>query len=507
MGEIELLKGKRAAFLSLGCKVNAYETQAMRELFEAAGARSVDFEACADIYVVNTCTVTNIADRKSRQMLHRAKKQNPQGIVVAVGCYVQAAEEELKKDLAVDILVGNNHKNEVVRLVVQYMQRQYMQRKSEDELPDALPVQRQGQDFGHGGKPEGGFLGCADRPKDGENGEAGKDKLSFVAEISREKEYEELTVTVAEKTRAYIKVQDGCNQFCTYCMIPYARGRIRSREIAQVEEEVRRLAAAGYQEIVLTGIHLSSFGMEAYPETARFALELPGEEMPLVTLIRRLDAVSGITRIRLGSLEPRIVTESFAAAVAGTKVCPHFHLSLQSGCDATLRRMNRRYDTEGYFKSCQILRRFFDRPAITTDVIVGFPGETEEEFRKTVQFVQKVQFAQMHIFKYSRRKGTKAAGMPGQVAEEKKTERSEELLALEKQMRRAYEESFIGQETEVLFEERVMLGGQPFMVGHNERYIKFAMQTEEDLSNICIKGHISGNFEGEIPMIERKQSK
>ncbi len=473
-----LLSGKRAAFLSLGCKVNAYETEAMRELFEAAGAQTVDFEECADIYIVNTCTVTNIADRKSRQMLHRAKKKNPGGIFVAAGCYVQAAEENLKKDFAVDILVGNNHKSEVVNLVLQHMEK----------------IGRNG--VGKGAVPEARKTPICET-----------DKPSLVAQISREKNYEELSVAVAEKTRAYIKVQDGCNQFCTYCIIPFARGRIRSRGISEVEAEVRRLAVAGYQEIVLTGIHLSSYGMEAYPEKERFFLALENEDMPLVKLIRQVDAVPGITRIRLGSLEPRIVTERFAAAIAKTKVCPHFHLSLQSGCDATLQRMNRRYSTEEYLKSCEILRRYFDHPAITTDVIVGFPGESEEEFQQTVQFVQKVQFAQMHVFKYSRRKGTKAAEMPGQVAEEIKARRSEELIALEKTMRNAYEQLFTGQQTEVLFEERVILDGQAFMVGHNSRYVKFAMRTEEDLSNICIKGHINGDFAGEIRMIERKESK
>lgn len=452
-----LLKGKKAAFLSLGCKVNSYETEAMRELFRTAGAQIVDFEECADIYVVNTCTVTNIADRKSRQMLHRAKKKNPESIVAAVGCYVQAAGEELKHDLAVDVLIGNNRKNEIVKLVVQYMQGQ---------------------------------------------------AAAMIPEISHEKEYEELKLaTVTEKTRAYIKVQDGCNQFCTYCIIPFARGRIRSRRIEDVEQEVRRLAAEGYQEIVLTGIHLSSYGMEAYPEKVRFDLEIPGEDMPLVKLLQRLDQIPGIARIRLGSLEPRIVTETFAAAIAQTKVCPHFHLSLQSGCDATLQRMNRRYDTARYLKSCELLRKYFEHPAITTDVIVGFPGETEDEFAATVSFLQTVHFAQMHIFKYSRRKGTKAAEMTGQVPEEIKAKRSDVLLALEKKLRREYETYFADREVEVLFEEQVHIDGVSYMVGHNERYVKFALQTEEDLSNRCIKGRVNGDFAGEIPLIERKQSK
>lgn len=464
------LSGKKAAFLSLGCKVNAYETEAMRELFEEAGARTVEFWETADIYVVNTCTVTNIADRKSRQMLHRAKKKNPGGIVVAAGCYVQAAGEALKKELAVDILVGNNHKKDVVNLVVQYIKQK---EKSVGEL----------------------------------TGSCKTGQLVSVTEIAREKTYEGLSIRTHEKTRAYIKVQDGCNQFCTYCIIPFARGRIRSRSMGEVEQEVRRLAAIGYQEIVLTGIHLSSYGMEDYPEKERFSLVLPDGDMPLVKLVKRLDLVEGITRIRLGSLEPRIVTARYAAALAETKVCPHFHLSLQSGCDTVLQRMNRRYGTAEYMEGCKILRQFFDRPAITTDVIAGFPGETEEEFRETKQFVQKIQFAQMHIFKYSRREGTKAAGMPGQVDEEVKARRSEELLALEKEMRHAYEASFAGQETEVLLEEGIEIAGEHFMVGHDSRYMKFAVRTDEDLSNMCIKGHINGDFAGEIPIMERKQSK
>ncbi len=497
-GGAGLLFGKRAAFLSLGCKVNAYETQAMRELFEAAGAQTVDFEACADIFVVNTCTVTNIADRKSRQMLHRARKKNPAAVVVAAGCYVQAAEEDLKKELAVDILVGNNHKNAVVDLVVQFIK--------ENIIPPARARGREG-----GNARAADCLDCGQAEKACSAATAreasGMGKLSAVSEISREKVYEELGIASAEKTRAYIKVQDGCNQFCSYCIIPFARGRIRSRSIGDVEEEVRRLAGQGYQEIVLTGIHLSSYGMEAYPEKERFALCLADEDMPLIRLIQSLDAVPGITRIRLGSLEPRIVTERFAAAVSGTKVCPHFHLSLQSGCDATLARMNRRYNTEKYRESCGILRRFFDRPAITTDVIVGFPGETQEEFQDTVRFVQNVKFAQMHVFKYSRRKGTRAAEMPGQVAEEIKARRSDAMLLLEKEMRQAYENSFAGEDTTVLFEEGILQDGISYMVGHNERYIKYAMRTQEDLSNLCIKGHISGDFAGEIPLIERKQSK
>ena len=437
------LAGRTAAFLSLGCKVNSYETEAMRRLFEEAGARTVSFDETADFYIVNTCTVTNIADRKSRQMLHRAKKLNPDGVVAAVGCYVQASEEQVRADEAVDILIGNQQKGEIVGLVL---------------------------DFLEGRKPQP------------------------LADLSRACRYEELKLdTVEERTRACIKIQDGCNQFCSYCIIPFARGRIRSRREEDILAEAERLTAQGYRELVLTGIHLSSYGFEAYPEKQRFALRIPGEPAPLLTLIQKLNRVPGLERLRLGSLEPRIVTEEFAAGLAGTKVCPHFHLSLQSGCDATLARMNRRYNTADYRESCAVLRRNFENPAVTTDVIVGFPGETEEEFAATRQFVEEIGFAQMHIFKYSRRRGTKAAGLPGQLPEQKKAQRSEELLALERRLRLSYEASFAGQETKILFEEAAELGGQRYMTGHNERYVRFAVRTEEDWSNRILTCRASGN--------------
>ncbi len=432
-GDRILLEGKKAAFLSLGCKVNSYETEAMQQLFEEAGVQVVDFSECADIYVVNTCTVTNMADRKSRQMLHKAKKNNPQGIVVAAGCYVQAAAEEVKKDFAVDVLVGNNQKKDVLQLVADFI--------------------------------------------------AGREGAALV-DVRKSKEYEELRLkTVTEKTRAYIKIQDGCNQFCSYCIIPFARGRIRSRREEDILAEVRKLVAQGYQEIVLTGIHLSSYGFEEYTEKEQFALAIPGRQAPLLDLIQKLDEISGLQRIRLGSLEPRIITEEFVKALAQTKVCPHFHLSLQSGCDATLQRMNRRYTTAEYKNKCELIRAYFEHPAITTDVIVGFPGETEEEFQQTLAFVKEIQFAQMHVFKYSRRHGTKAAQMPGQVPEEVKNVRSDVLLAAEEQLRRQYMEYFIGREERILFEEAMKEQGKVYMTGHNERYVRFAYETEENLTN------------------------
>ena len=361
---------KKVALHNLGCKVNAYETEAMQQLLEQAGYEIVPFDVGADIYIINTCTVTNIADRKSRQILHKAKKMNPDAIVVAAGCYVQAAGESLKADEAIDLIIGNNKKKDLVAILEAY--------------------------------------------------ETGRQEESLI-DINHTKEYETLSMTkTAEHTRAYVKVQDGCNQFCSYCIIPYARGRVRSRSIADVRAEIEQLAANGYQEVVLTGIHLSSYGVD-----------LAGED--LLSLIRMVNEIDGIRRIRLGSLEPRIVTEEFAAALAGMeKICPHFHLSLQSGCNATLKRMNRRYTAEEYAEKCRLLRRVFTNPALTTDVIVGFPQETEEEFGETVEFLKQIQFFETHIFKYSRRKGTKAAAMEGQIPESVKTERSRILQDLDR---------------------------------------------------------------------------
>ena len=371
---------RKAAFHNLGCKVNSYETEAMQQLLEDAGYEIVPFREGADVYIINTCSVTNVADRKSRQMLHRAKKMNPSAAVVAVGCYVQAAGAELKKDEAVDLIVGNNQKKDLVQILDDYF---------------------------------------ADHENSGE-----------ILDIGHSQEYEELHIRrIADHTRAFIKVQDGCNQFCSYCIIPYTRGRVRSRRPEDIEHEVRGIAEAGYKEIVLTGIHLSSYGVDFKDE----------QQENLLTLIKRLDQIPGIERLRLGSLEPRIVTREFAKELARLRtICPHFHLSLQSGCDATLKRMNRRYNAAEYQACCEILREEFDNPAITTDVIVGFPGETEEEFAETERFLKAIHFYEMHIFKYSRRAGTRAADMPDQVPEGTKSVRSDILLALEKQQSLEY---------------------------------------------------------------------
>lgn len=435
---------RTAALHNLGCKVNSYETEAMQQLLEEAGYKIVPFHEKADVYIINTCSVTNIADRKSRQMLHRAKKQNPEAVVVAAGCYVQAAAEELKADLAVDVIIGNNKKQDLVSILEEYFQDQ--------------------------------------------------NDSSHVIEINETHEYERLTIhKIADHTRAFLKVQDGCNQFCSYCIIPYTRGRVRSRRPEEVVAEVRELAAAGYREVVLTGIHLSSYGVDFKEE----------EKENLLSLIRQVHEVEGICRIRLGSLEPRIITEEFAEALSGlSKFCPHFHLSLQSGCDETLKRMNRHYTTEEYKRGCDILRRYFDHPAITTDVIVGFPGETEEEFSETKAFLEQIGFYEMHIFKYSRRAGTRADRMPDQVPEQVKSARSEALLALEKQMSRAYRESFLGKKKEVLLEEKTEIGGQEYMIGHTMEYVKAVVPYEENLKNKMAEGILKEMLNDEVLLLD-----
>ena len=419
--------GNKVALHNLGCKVNAYEIEAMQQLLEEAGYEIVPFEPGADIYVINTCTVTNIADRKSRQMLHKAKKMNPEAIVVATGCYVQTGGEKLEKDEAIDLVLGNNQKINIVEALAEYA----------ENKP------------GHG---------------------------SHVIKINQTKEYEELSIDhTAEHVRAYIKVQDGCNQFCTYCIIPYARGRVRSRNIESVLKEVRALAEKGYKEVVLTGIHLSSYGVD-FPEE---------KKETLLSLIRAVHEIEGIRRIRLGSLEPGIVTREFAEGIAALpKVCPHFHLSLQSGCDETLERMNRRYRSGEYRERCELLRDVYGNPALTTDVIVGFPGETDEEFQETVDYLTKLNLYEMHIFKFSPRQGTVAAGMRDQIGPEIKNQRSDVLLALSEKNKHAYEASFRGETLEVLIEEKVRRNGKDGYRGHTERYIDIFVE-EECMHRIC----------------------
>ena len=436
----------KAALHNLGCKVNAYETEAMQQQLEERGYEIVPFDQKADVYIINTCSVTNIADRKSRQMLHRAKKLNPEAVVVAAGCYVQVASDALKEDDSVDIIVGNNNKARLADILEEYMK------------------DRQGD--------EGGY----------------------VLDIARAREYEELHVSrLGEHTRAFIKVQDGCNQFCSYCIIPYARGRVRSRKPEDVEAEVKGLVARGYREVVLTGIHLSSYGtehMEGSPVKGG-----DWDSGPLWDLIERIHRVEGLERIRLGSLEPRIITREFAEKLAGLpEFCPHFHLSLQSGCDATLKRMNRHYTTEDYLRRCGILREVFDHPAITTDVIAGFPGETEEEFEETRRFLETVRFYEMHVFKYSKRQGTRAAVMEDQVPEQVKARRSDVLLELEKTMSREYRERFVGSRVSVLFEEAAEIGGKWYMMGHTPQYVRAALPLEDGMNREEFGGRIMELF-------------
>lgn len=429
---------KKAALHNLGCKVNAYETEAMQQILEQAGYEIVPFHERADVYVINTCSVTNMADRKSRQMLHKAKKTNPEAIVIAAGCYVQTKEDEAALDESIDIVIGNNKKHMLLDAI------------------EAYEKKRQGNET---------------------------EKVNEVVDINHVKQdYEELHLEkTAEHTRAFLKVQDGCNQFCSYCIIPFARGRVRSRKAEDVLAEVERLAAHGYQEVVLTGIHLSSYGVDT------------GDD--LLHLIELVHGVEQIKRIRLGSLEPRIVTEAFVKRLSELeKICPHFHLSLQSGCDTVLKRMNRRYDTKEYEAGCALLRKYFSHPAITTDVIVGFPGETEEEFQMTREYLERIHFYEMHIFKYSKREGTKAAVMPDQVDEQEKTRRSAILLELEKKMSDQFRMDYVEKQVTVLLEEAMEWNGKTYFTGYTKEYVKVAVETKENLANQFVTGTIKGQL-------------
>ena len=414
---------RKACVHNLGCKVNAYESQAMQQLLNEAGYEIVPFAPGADVYVINTCSVTNIADRKSRQMLHKAKKMNPEAVVVAAGCYVQTGSEKLIEDGTVDLILGNNRKQNIVEALDEYYR---------NRTPSA-----------------------------------------DIIEINHTKEYENLSISGdTDRARAFVKVQDGCNQFCTYCIIPYARGRVRSRVPEDVLTEISVLVSAGYKEIVLTGIHLSSYGVDFTDRPER-----------LIDLIKMTAQVPGVMRIRLGSLEPGIITETFAGELSTIpQICPHFHLSLQSGCDETLARMNRRYRTKEYAEKCEILRKYFDRPALTTDIITGFPGETDEEFEASYRFVSDIRFFETHVFPYSRRKGTKADRMDGQLSEHIKKERSARLLELDKVRRKEYASSFIGHEVEVLVEEETFAEGQKMLTGHSKEYLHILIPYTESVS-------------------------
>ncbi len=421
---------RKVAFHNLGCKVNSYEMEYMQQSFAENGYEIVPFVEKADIYVVNTCTVTNIADRKSRQMLHRAKAMNPEGIVVAVGCYVQTDLEGARKDEAIDVLVGNNEKRNIVQIVEQFI--------------------------------------------------ANREEKECVPDLKSEQPYEQfLLKSTMEHTRVSVKIQDGCDQYCSYCIIPYSRGHIRSRSLEDIVEEVSTLCDMGYSEVVLTGIHLSSYGLDlSERKTLYNTVASEGEftNEALIQVIQAVAAISSVRRIRLGSLEPRIITDAFMSALQKVEqFCPHFHLSLQSGSDSVLKRMNRHYTAEEYAGKIDLIRRYFPKGAMTTDVIVGFPQESEEEFEETVRFLERVNFYETHIFKYSRRKGTVADRMSGQLTEKEKSVRSAVLIAAGEQRAEAFRRQFIGREVEVLVEEEENYGGQVFLVGHTREYVKVAL--------------------------------
>lgn len=496
---------KSVALHNLGCKVNAYELDVIAQMLAERGFSVVSFEEKADIYIVNTCSVTNIADRKSRQMLHQAKKRNPDAVVVAVGCYVQTGKEKVLADESVDLVIGNNRKKDTAKLLSDYLESRERGKRSSG--PEAAGP---GRDTGR----RDGTLERAEekgRPETGDKTLGGRS----VVDIGRETAYEEMQLThTAEHTRAYIKIQDGCNQFCSYCIIPYARGRVRSRREEDILREVRGLLANGFREIVLTGIHISSYGMDfaglknpgadgglpcespLHPDPAGKQEERgrnPFPQEPLLHLLRELDGMEDLARIRLGSLEPRIITPEFVEGLKGvTKLCRHFHLSLQSGCDETLVRMNRRYTTGEYLKKVEMLREAFGHAAITTDVIVGFPGETDEEFARTMRFLKTVNFYEMHVFQYSRREGTAAAKRKDQVPEETKKRRSEALLTLAEKQSEDFRKSYIGECAEVLFEETKELCGVSCQVGYTGEYIRAAKKTDESLSGKLCAGKLTG---------------
>ncbi len=466
---------KNVAFHNLGCKVNSYEIEVMQQKMAQKGYVIVPFAPGADIYIINTCTVTNIADRKSRQMLHKAKKMNPDAIVVAVGCYVQTGEEQIGTDDCIDLAIGNNRKKDIVEIIEKFLQ--------ESVQAKGLSVP-----------------GIADKTLN----------HTTILNINHTDEYEEMQLReTADHTRAYIKIQDGCNQFCTYCIIPYARGRVRSRRQEDILSEIRGLVANGYKEVVVTGIHVSSYGLDFlkketgdYLEGSKDIREAVYKKEFLLHLLEEINAVEGLERIRLGSLEPRIITERFAEQLSKMeKICPHFHLSLQSGSDSVLKRMNRRYTCSEYYEKVLILRKYFENVAITTDIITGFPGETEEEFAQTVEFVKKVDFYETHIFKYSKRQGTIAAGMDGQLTEAQKAARSDVLLALAQEPGNCFRDIFIVQQIEVLLEEQKDIGKEKYMVGHTKEYVQAALKTDEDLSNTIVQGTATGFLTQDILLL------
>lgn len=432
---------KKVAFHNLGCKVNSYELEFVQQRFTENAFRIVPFDQKADIYVVNTCTVTNIADRKSRQMLHRAKTLNPDAIVVAMGCYVETSKDEARKDLGIDVLIGNSDKGHAYEKIVEFLNN-----------------------------------------KDSNNTE---DKHLLVNDINETKEYDEFKLSfTTEHTRVHVKIQDGCNQFCSYCAIPLARGRVRSRKIEDIVSEIEGLCKNNYKEFVLTGIHLSSYGMENY--NIEMSNENPVgyseyENAKLIDAIEAVAKIKGVKRIRLGSLEPRIITEDFLKRLVATgKICPHFHLSLQSGSDSVLKRMNRRYSTDEFLEKTKLIREYFIHAGITTDVIAGFPGETNEEFTETREYMNKVDFYEAHIFKYSRRRGTLADKMDNQLTDKEKSVRSEILIKDANERSRKFREYYIGKRAEVLFEEIIVIGGEDYLTGYTREYVKVALKSGDE---------------------------
>ena len=455
---------KTVAFHTLGCKVNTYETEAMQQLMESAGYRCVEFGERADVYIVNTCSVTNIADRKSRQMLHRARKMNEDAIVVAAGCYVESAKNKIDEDLSIDIIVGNNNKNDIVNIINEYLQ---------DKI-----------------------------------------KNKFIIDINKETEYEEFNISkINDHTRAFIKVQDGCNQFCSYCIIPFTRGRVRSRKMENIIDEVKSLSASGYKEIVLTGIHLSSYGVDFLDESYNKRMEKltqteeSDEEFvtknELLCLIENIANISGIERVRIGSLEPRIIQENFIKSLSKIdKFCPHFHLSLQSGCDKTLKSMNRKYTADEFYEGVKLIRKYFASPAITTDIIVGFPGETKKDFEESKTFVEKVKFYETHIFPYSIREGTKAANMP-QVDGNEKVRRANILNEINLKNQKEFRTLRIGKEDELLCEEIFIKDGIEYFTGYTKEYVKVAVLNSDLKTNDIVSGRIVDFLTDDILLLEK----
>lgn len=455
---------KTVAFHTLGCKVNTYETEAMQQLMESAGYRCVEFGERADVYIVNTCSVTNIADRKSRQMLHRARKMNEDAIVVAAGCYVESAKNKIDEDLSIDIIVGNNNKNDIVNIINEYLQ---------DKI-----------------------------------------KNKFIIDINKETEYEEFNISkINDHTRAFIKVQDGCNQFCSYCIIPFTRGRVRSRKMENIIDEVKSLSASGYKEIVLTGIHLSSYGVDFLDESYNKRMEKltqteeSDEEFvtknELLCLIENIANIEGIERVRIGSLEPRIIQENFIKSLSKIdKFCPHFHLSLQSGCDKTLKSMNRKYTVDEFYEGVKLIRKYFASPAITTDIIVGFPGETKKDFEESKTFVEKVKFYETHIFPYSIREGTKAANMP-QVDGNEKVRRANILNEINLKNQREFRALRIGKEDELLCEEIFIKDGVEYFTGYTKEYVKVAVLNSDLKTNDIVSGRIVDFLTDDILLLEK----